>query len=266
MQNNGLILHSGAKSTIAEAYRTLRTNVMFSSIDKSIKSIVITSAGPFEGKSTISANFAVTLAQVGSRVLVLDADLRKPKAHKLFGLPNNIGLTNVLAESLPWEKHITQIEEQPNLFVMTAGPIPPNPSEIVGSEKIKNMIAEMKNSFDYVIIDTPPVGVVTDAAIVSSYADGTILVVSSGDVEIEAAQRAKELLINVKANLLGTVLNKIPTKGAGYYKYYYYYSSGYYEDQISEKRKRTSLWSKDFSDYKIRELISKKVKKKDRVP
>ncbi len=238
MRNNMLILNSGAKSTLAEAFRTLRTNVMFSNIDKSIKSVVITSAGPFEGKSTIASNFAIILAQVGSRVLIIDTDLRKPKIHKIFGLPNNIGLTNILAESLPWEEHIFSIEEQPNLYVMTGGPIPPNPAEIVGSGKIKDMVSAIKEKFDYIILDTPPVGIVTDAAIVSTYSDGVILVVSSGNVEIEAAQRAKELLLNVKANVLGTVLNKVPAKGSGYYKYNYYYAGGYYDDTEHKTKKK----------------------------
>lgn len=238
MVNNMLILNSGAKSTLAEAFRTLRTNVMFSNIDKSIKSVVITSAGPFEGKSTITSNFAIILAQVGSRVLIIDTDLRKPKIHKIFGLPNNIGLTNILAESLPWEEHIFAIEEQPNLYVMTGGPIPPNPAEIVGSGKIKDMVSAIKEKFDYIILDTPPVGIFTDAAIVSTYSDGVILVVSSGNVEIEAAQRAKELLLNVKANILGTVLNKVPAKGSGYYKYNYYYAGGYYDDTEHKAKKK----------------------------
>lgn len=237
MEDNRLILDSGAKSTLAEAYRTLRTNVMFSNIDKKIKSIVITSPGPSEGKSTVSSNFAIALAQAGSKVLIVDSDLRKPRIHKLFAIPNNVGLTNILAENMPWKDHIAQVGDMPNLNVMTSGPIPPNPSEILGSEKMRNLVSELKESFDFVILDTPPVGVVTDPAIVASYADGTILVVSSGNVEVEAAKMAKELLQNVKANILGVVLNKVPTKGAGYYKYYYYYG-GYYEDGSRKKSKR----------------------------
>lgn len=235
-ERNCLILDSGAKSTLAESFRTMRTNVMFSSIDKSIKSIAITSAGPYEGKSTVSSNFAIALAQAGSKVVIVDADLRKPKIHKLFVLPNNIGLTNILVENISWKENIVSLEELPNLHIMTSGPIPPNPAEIVGSEKMKTLVSELKSNFDFVILDTPPVGVVTDAAIISTYADGTILVVASGNVEIEVAQRAKELLMNVNANILGVALNKIPTKGAGYYKYYYY--GGYYDDEDHKKRKK----------------------------
>lgn len=231
-----LILNSSAKSSLAEAYRTLRTNVMFSSIDKSIKSIAITSTGPAEGKSTVSANFAIALAQAGGRVLIIDSDLRKPRIHKLFSLPNNVGLTNILAEHMRWEENVTSIEALPNLYVMTSGPIPPNPAEILGSEKMMGLISEINEKFDFVILDTPPVGVVTDAAIISSYVDGTILVVASGNVEIEAAQRAKLLLLKVNANILGVVLNKMPTKGARYYKYYYY--GGYYDDEVHGKKKK----------------------------
>lgn len=236
MTDHKLILKSGAKSSLAESYRTLRTNVMFSSIDKSIKSIAITSSGPAEGKSTVTANFAIALAQAGGKVLIIDSDLRKPKIHKLFGLPNNIGLTNILVERMPWKEYITPVEELPNLYVMTSGPIPPNPAEILGSERMMSLVSEIKEDFDFVILDTPPVGVVTDAAIISSYVDGAILVVASGNVEIEAAQRAKTLLKNVNANILGVVLNKVPTKGSGYYKYYYY--GGYYDDDVQKKKRK----------------------------
>lgn len=240
-ERNKLILNSGAKSSMAEAYRTLRTNIMFSSIDKSIKSIAITSAGPAEGKSTVAANFAIALAQAGSKVLIIDSDLRKPKIHKLFCLPNNIGLTNILIEHMNWEEYIASVEELPNLYVMTSGPIPPNPTEILGSERMMGLISKIKEKFNFVILDTPPVGVVTDAAVISSYVDGAILVVASGNVEIEAAQRAKALLSNVKANILGVVLNKVPTKGAGYYKYYYY--GGYYDDEVRKKKRKVAKFN-----------------------
>jgi len=235
MSRDNLILNRGTKSVVAEAYRVLRTNIMFSSIDKKITSIAVTSSGPGEGKSITVSNFAIALAQAGSRVLIVDADLRKPRIHKIFNISNSVGLTNIIVQNLDWKTRV-QTTEVKNLGIITSGPIPPNPSEICGSEKMKSLINAFKEEFDYVIIDTPPAGVVTDGALVGAYTDGIILVVASGDVEIEAAKRAKGLLDNVKANILGVVLNKIPANDNGYYKYYYY--TYYHEDNSSKKEKK----------------------------
>ena len=235
MSRDNLILNRGTKSVVAEAYRVLRTNIMFSSIDKKITSIAVTSSGPGEGKSITVSNFAIALAQAGSRVLIVDADLRKPRIHKIFNISNSVGLTNIIVQNLDWKTRV-QTTEVKNLGIITSGPIPPNPSEICGSEKMKSLINAFKEEFDYVIIDTPPAGVVTDGALVGAYTDGIILVVASGDVEIEAAKRAKGLLDNVKANILGVVLNKIPANDNGYYKYYYY--TYYHEDNSSKKDKK----------------------------
>lgn len=221
MIDQKLVTYNDPKSHVAEAYRVLRTNIMFSSIDKKIKTIVITSASPGEGKSTVAANFGITLAHADSKVLIIDCDLRKPTIHKKFGLSNRTGLTNILAQRLDFRKNIQTAAQIPNLFFITSGPLPPNPSELVGSEKMKDLMIELYEEFDYIILDTPPVGVVTDAAQLSSYMDGVVLVLESGSIEIEAAQRAKSLLSNVKANILGVVLNKIEAKTNGYYKYYY---------------------------------------------
>ena len=221
MIDTSLITYNDPKSHVAEAYRMLRTNIMFSSVDKKIKTIVVTSAGPSEGKSTVAANFGITLAHADSKVLIIDCDLRKPTIHKKFGLSNRVGLTNILAQKLDFRKNMQNVAQIPNLYFITSGPLPPNPSELVGSEKMRNLMWEIYEEFDYIIFDTPPVGVVTDAAQLSSFMDGVILVLESGNVEIEAAQRAKALLSNVKANILGVVLNKIEAKANDYYKYYY---------------------------------------------
>lgn len=221
MINTSLITYNDPKSYAAEAYRVLRTNIMFSSIDRKIKSIAVTSAGPGEGKSTIAANMGITLAHADSKVLIIDCDLRKPTIHKKFGLSNRTGLTNILAQKLDFRNNMQTVAQIPNLYFITSGPLPPNPSEIVGSEKMKDLMFEVHQEFDYIILDTPPIGVVTDAAQLSSFMDGVILVLESGNVEIEAAQRARALLSNVKANILGVVLNKIAAKANSFYKYYY---------------------------------------------
>ena len=215
------------KSPIAEAYRTLRTNIQFSSFDKELKSIVVTSSGPGEGKTTTVCNLAVTMAQSGSKVLLLDCDLRKSQVHKYFGLNNSQGLTTILAKHLPLQEAIKQTNVI-GLDILTSGPKPPNPAELVGSNAMKEFIQQMTHEYDRVLIDAPPVGVVTDAALLSTVADGSILVVAAGQVGIEAAQRAKSLLDKVNANIIGVLLNKIPIEGKGYYGYYYYH---YYEDE-----------------------------------
>lgn len=235
MNRDELILNKGSKSVVAEAYRVLRTNIMYASVDKKIKTIAVTSSGPAEGKSSTVANFAIALAHAGSRVLIIDSDLRKPRIHKTFSISNRVGLTNIIVEDLDWKEHLHTLEELPALSILPSGPIPPNPSELCGSTKMKNFINNIKEEFDYVIIDTPPSGVVTDGTLIASYVDGTILVVASGNVEIESAKRTKSLLENVKANILGVVLNKIPVNDSGYYKYYYY---SYYHDDRKGKKKR----------------------------
>ncbi|MEW9123455.1 MAG: CpsD/CapB family tyrosine-protein kinase [Thermotaleaceae bacterium] len=210
------------KSPVAEAYRTLRTNIQFSSLDKELKIIAITSSGPNEGKTTTIANLAVTMAQSGNKVLLIDCDLRKSQIHNHFGLNNHKGLTNVLAQQLPLEEAITQTTVM-GLDILTAGPKPPNPSELLGSNTMQAFLQRVSQEYDRVLLDAPPIGVVTDAAVLSAIVDGIILTVASGQVTIDAAQRSKELLEKVNANILGVVMNKIPVEGKGYYGYYYYY-------------------------------------------
>lgn len=232
MAKRQIITHDNPKSPISEAYRTLRTNIQFSSIDKDIKTIVLTSPGPGEGKSTISVNTAVTMAQADKKVVIIDCDLRKPKLHTFFRMRNGQGLTNVLVEDVDYKEVVNSVEEIEGLDLLTAGPIPPNPAELLGSQKMKTFIDEIKEDYDMVILDTPPAGMLTDAVILSSIADGTILVCAVGQANIEAAKSAKALLEKANANILGVVLNKVPIKGGGYYKYHYYnyYDYSYYSD------------------------------------
>jgi len=219
-----LITLEQSKSPISEAYRTLRTNVQFTSVDSKTKKIMITSSGPREGKSTTVANLAVSIAQTGKSVLVIDADLRNPTQHKLFGLDNGQGLSISLVQDQDGHTNIRETAV-PGLMLLTGGPIPPNPAELVGSKRMKRLIKEVSEQFDVVLIDTPPIIAVTDAAIIAQEVDGVILVLASGEVNKEYAQRAKDQLDKVGAKILGAVLNKADMKTSEYYYYYYYHGS-----------------------------------------
>lgn len=227
-----LITHTNSKSPISEAYRTLRTNIQFSSVDKKIKSLVVTSSEMSEGKSTTSANLAETFAQTGQRVLIVEADLRRPRIHHIFNISNQRGLTNVLAGQV--DIHQTISTAGSDIHVMPAGPIPPNPSELLGSDRMKEVVRILSDNYDMVIFDMPPVNAVTDATIVSTFTDGVVLVVASGKTNIEAGKRALKSLQAVGANILGAVMTMIPVTKRGYYSYKYYS----YEESEPIKKKR----------------------------
>jgi capsular exopolysaccharide synthesis family protein len=228
-----LITLEQSKSPISEAYRTLRTNVQFTSVDSETKKIMITSSGPREGKSFTLANLAVSMAQAGKTVLVLDVDMRNPTQHKLFGLDNGQGLSIALLQDQDYQQYIRETAV-PGVMVLTGGPIPPNPAELVGSKRMKRLLEEASEQYDIVLIDTPPIVAVTDAAILAQEVDGVILVLASGEVNKDFAQRAKELLDKVGAKILGAVLNKVDLKTSEYYYYYYYHGS----DDTRKKHKR----------------------------
>jgi capsular exopolysaccharide synthesis family protein len=219
LQNRSLISMSSPKSPIAEQFRTIRTNIQFTSVDEEVKTIIVTSAGPAEGKSTTTANLAVVFAQQGKRVLMIDADLRKPTVHYTFSKENHVGLSNVLTRQATLDEAV-QTTSQDNLYVLTSGPIPPNPSEILGSKGMQSMLQLAKNEYDVIILDSPPVLVVTDAQVLSNITDGVVLVVSSGKTEVESAKKAKELLDSAKAKILGVVLNNKKVQDSQYYYYY----------------------------------------------
>lgn len=214
-----LITNLNPKSPISEQYRTIRTNIQFSSVDEELRSILFTSSGPGEGKSMTTANIAVTYAQQGKKVLLIDADLRKPTVHYTFRLDNLKGLSNVLVGDVLLEEaiHTTSID---HLDVISSGPVPPNPSELLGSRKMRAILERAKQQYDLVIFDTPPVLAVTDAQIMADFVDGAMLVVRSKVTELDAATRAVEALKPAKARLLGTVLNDREKKGSNYYYYY----------------------------------------------
>lgn len=234
LEENTIITHTDPKSPVSEAYRVLRTNIQYSSVDKPLKTIVVTSAGPMEGKTTTIANLAVTFAQAGSKVLLIDTDLRKPKVHKVFTLLNSRGLTNLLTSKDGFVSFIRH-DVVENLDILTSGTIPPNPSEVLNSNSMRDFLEKVKAEYDIILLDSPPVGSVTDASIISTYVDGTILVAKSGKVEIDAVKRAKETLEKVNANIIGVVLNNLDKKTLGNNYYYQYY---YSEEKAGKKRRK----------------------------
>jgi capsular exopolysaccharide synthesis family protein len=216
-----IITDVNPKSPISEAYRTLRTNLDFSSIDEQLQVIMLTSAGPGEGKSTTAANLAVAYAQADKKVLLIDADLRKPTMHHIFEKTNRLGLTNVISGQQKVKDVILQTHIH-NLSILTSGPIPPNPSEILASKRMNVLIEEMKLIYDMIIFDTPPALAVTDAQIVATKCDGVILVIDSGKVKREVVLKTKASLLQVQARILGAVLNNMERGIEGSYYYYYY--------------------------------------------
>ena len=221
MAVNELITLHTPKSPIAEAYRILRTNIQFSGLDKPIKTLLVTSAGPFEGKSLTVSNLGVAFAQSGLKVLIIDCDMRKPKQNKHFEVNNDQGLSKILIGELSLNDGLHDVGIE-GLKLIPTGPTPPNPAELLGSQKMKDFMTELKGMFDIILVDTPPVVAVTDAALMAANVDGVLLVVASGEAKIEMTQKAKELLLNVNARIIGTVLNMVDVDGEEYYYYYYY--------------------------------------------
>ena len=216
-----IISYNDPKSVISEQYRAIRTNIEYSNVDQNTKTILVTSSDKNEGKTTTVSNLAVSFANLNKKVLIIDCDLRNPSIHKMFRLNNIYGLTDILAKDRAVDKCIQKTELE-NLYVLTAGSTPPNPAEILSSEKMKNLIEDLKNIYDYIFIDTPPIGLVTDAGVLSSFIDGVVLVVKSESVEKKYLEETKKKLDAVDARILGAILNsyKSEQKDYNYYSYY----------------------------------------------
>lgn len=225
MEGLNLIAHNDLKNPATEAYRVIRTSIQFAQAGKELKTLAVTSCMPNDGKSTTIANLAVVLTQAGKSVLLIDCDMRNPTVHKNFNLSNKVGLSSCISMGTALSDAVqkTSIE---GLYALTGGVIPPNPSELLGSEQMKNVLQRAKEQYDYVLIDTPPVMPVTDALIVGRFVDGMILVIASAEVKVEMARDVKNQLVNAGANILGVVLNKVRSEHHGYgYGYYYYYGN-----------------------------------------
>lgn len=207
-----LITLTDPRSPASEAYRTLRTNLSFYSLDDPLQTLVVTSPAPEEGKSTTIANLAVTVAQGGRRVILVDCDLRRPSLHEIFDVGNDTGLTTmVLDESADLLLKESGVE---NLLLLPSGPKPPNPADLLGSRQIDHVFEQLKEQADMILIDAPPVLGVTDAAVLSAHADGVLLVVNAGKTRREHAERAKEVLENARARIVGVTLTNAPRDDA----------------------------------------------------
>lgn len=234
-----LVTHLKPKSPVSEAYRTLRTNILFSAPDNPKHVIMMTSTGPREGKSTSVANLAITFAQMGTKTLLIDADLRRPMLNKLFQLEKEPGLTNVLVGGEELQNVVKDIADVPNLSVLTCGVIPPNPAELLGSTFMRNLLDHARQTYDIILIDTPPIIAVTDPSVLARIVDGVVMVVRIGSTQRGAAVMASEQLRRVEAPIIGVVLNGISASnfyGSYYYQQYYYY----YTSDGNKKRKKTT--------------------------
>lgn len=244
-----------AKSPIVEAYKSIRTSIEYSNLDKNLKIILITSTQQNEGKSTIASNLAISFSKLpDKKILLIDGDLRKPNINKIFGFPNITGLMSVLKGDDDLKSSINRVEEV-GLDVLTTGHIPPNPDEIFVTETMKKFIHDIKQEYDYIFIDSPPVGIVSDASILSQLSDGVIFVVSSGEVKIDFAKLAKEKLMNVNAKILGVILNKYESNNDDYG---YYYNKYYREKRKLfgfSKVKKNKKQKKSFRNKKFRKRL-----------
>jgi non-specific protein-tyrosine kinase len=209
MTTHSLITLAEPRSPISEAYRTLRTNLDFAGLDQALNTLLITSPEPGAGKSTTLANLAVVSAQAGREVVLVDADLRRPSLHSLFGLSNERGLTDMVMDEAALQEPPLQETAVPGLQVLSSGALPPNPADLLGSRRMAEVIAALKESADQVLLDAPPVALVTDAAVLSTQVDGVLLVIGSGKTRREMARTAVQRLEQVNARIVGSVLTGV---------------------------------------------------------
>lgn len=219
--SNNLTTVTDPAGAASEAYRTLRTNLLYTLVDTPPKVVVVTSSGPMEGKSTTCANLGVVLAQADKKTLVVDCDFRRPIIHKIFGLRNIQGIANVLFD----ERRLEKVWQEPllGLKVVTVGSIPPNPAELLGSQRFSELLASVREQFDYVLIDTPPIGLVSDPTILATQGDGVLLVLDAQKTRKAHVRQSMRSLENVGAKVLGTVMNNAKTFKGGYDYYSYSY-------------------------------------------
>ncbi len=234
---NELVVLAGGQSAATEAYRILRTNLQFAAVDRPVRTLMISSPAPREGKTLTASNLGVAFAQAGQRVILVDADLHRPRLHRVFGLRNNIGLTTALLEPQPTIDGLLQETPVPGLQVLTSGPLPPNPAELLASRRMREFTEKLTGAADIVIFDTPPITALADAAIIGSQVDGVLIVMSAGETRREMARRALAALQRVNARVVGALINRMPVQGAGYYYYYYYHYGHYYGEEENGGRR-----------------------------
>ena len=241
-ESSQLFSHRYPKSTVTESMRSIRTNITFAAAsNRSLSKLLITSPGPKEGKSTTVINLGIIFAQGGRKILLVDSDLRRPRLHKEFNISRDVGLTNLLMNEVTIEQAAQKTEIE-NLWLIPCGPIPPNPSELLGAERMAALVQQLTPKFDLILFDSPPVIAVTDAVVLSRLMDGVILIVKSGRTNIDSAYQAKRLITDVGATVLGIVLNDFNIRGEGYryyYYYYYYYRSEDGDDEKVVRRRRS---------------------------
>lgn len=238
-----LVVHKEPKSSVAECCRTVRTNLMFMATSRPLNSLIVTSPNPLEGKTTVAISLAITMAQGGNRVLLIDTDLRRPRIHRAFGLLSSVGVTSVLVEEYSLQE-AAQPTDVPGLFVLPSGPIPPNPAELLQTTRFAALVEKACEQYDRVIFDSPPLAVVTDSAVIASQVSGVVLVVHSDRTTRDAVRSSTKQLVTVNANLVGAVINGVDLTANGRYGYggYYYYYRGYnyYYESDSESKEQAS--------------------------
>jgi len=227
-----LLINNDTRSSLSEAYRQLRTLILLSTAGRAPKSLLITSSLPSEGKTTTATNTAVSLAQTGAKVLLIDADMRRPRMHAVFNMDNAVGLSTLLSSETSEVDALSAVKFQPStkLHVLTSGPIPPNPAELIGSEQMADLLKILQNNFTHVVVDSPPIASFTDGVLIASMVDGVILVVNSGRISRQVVRRTQQLLLDLGAKIFGVVLNNVNLKAQDRYYYQRYYHNDYYSD------------------------------------
>ena len=230
-----LLLDGKKRSPLAESYRHLRTSVLLSSAGHPPNTLLITSCMPAEGKTTTAVNAALSLAQTGAKVLIIDADMRRPRLHSIFGLENRRGLSTILSSEFTAEQVKSLINEHKSgLHILTSGALPPNPAELIGSEQMRKLLTTLQPQYNQIVIDSPPIGSFTDGVLAATMVDGVLLVVHSGKTSRAVCRRARQVLQDVGAKIFGVVLNRVNAREHDYYHYYGDYYSHYYDEEQVE--------------------------------
>jgi succinoglycan biosynthesis transport protein ExoP len=232
-----LLLHVTGRSPLAEAYRQLRTSILLSTAGRAPRTLLITSSLPGEGKTTTAVNTAISLAQTGAAVLIIDADMRRPRLRSIFDLPERPGLSSILSSAVSDAEILNMIAKDATsgLHILTSGPVPPNPAELVGSEQMRKLISELSRTFTHIVIDSPPISSFTDGVLISTMVDGVLLVVHGGKSSRSVVKRSRQLLVDVGAKIFGVVLNNVTARSHDYYYYQRYYHQAYYSKDVEEE-------------------------------